>query len=95
MNVIVRMTKDGRMKYDLYTRNMTGAVFVEFLEAWTARSPRKLYLIFDRRPSHRSRVVEEWLAARADRLRIRAKISCRISIDSKGWFMSFYDHAGS
>ncbi|MGL5094395.1 MAG: hypothetical protein ACRDD1_02330 [Planctomycetia bacterium] len=31
----------------------------------------------------------------AEPLRVRAKISCRISIDSKGWFMSFYDHAGS
>ncbi|MGL4464977.1 MAG: transposase [Planctomycetia bacterium] len=54
----------------IYTRNMTGAVFVEFLEAWTAESRKKLYLIVDRHPSHRSGPVREWLAARADRVRV-------------------------
>lgn len=69
-NMISTITNRGRLAFMVFTRRFTADVMIEFLGRLLRQSSRKLYLVVDGHPVHRSGKVRRWLAARAARIRL-------------------------
>jgi transposase len=60
-NMISAITNQGRF---------TAQVFLEFLRRLVRQSARRVYLIIDRHPVHRSRKVKNWVKENEERIRL-------------------------
>jgi transposase len=70
-NMISALTNQGQLAFMVFTRRFTAAVFLEFLRRLVRQAEgRKVFLIVDRHPVHRSRKVAGWLTRHADQLRL-------------------------
>ena len=69
-NMISAITNRGRLSFMVFRRRFTAPVFVTFLRRLVRQVGRKVFLIVDRHPVHRSRAVERWLAEHPERLRL-------------------------
>jgi transposase len=70
VNYIATLTNLGVMRFMVYTGRFTAAVLIVFLTRLLASRPSKVYVILDGHPSHRSKKVKAWAAARGDRIRL-------------------------
>ena len=70
VNVIITLGNDGELHYKTYDRMMTGAFFIEYLQELIATTDQKILLIVDRLPSHKSKAVEDWLAAHKEQIEV-------------------------
>jgi transposase len=61
VNYIASLSNQGKVRFMLYTRNLTAQVLLTFLERLIAKRTRKLMWIVDRHPVHRSDTVQQWL----------------------------------
>jgi transposase len=68
-NMISSITNRGKLAFRLFRGKFTSAVFIDFMERLLKYRRRRLYLIVDSHPVHRSRAVDTWL--RKNRKRIR------------------------
>ena len=65
-NVFSALTNRGHLAFMVFKGCFTAAVFLRFLRRLVKEAHRKVFLIVDRHPVHRSRKVREWLARHAD-----------------------------
>jgi transposase len=65
-NMISTITNRGRLSFMVFKQRFTSKVMLQFLSRLVKQSPRKVLLIVDGHPVHRSRSVRDWVAARSD-----------------------------
>lgn len=70
INYIATVSNLGVLRFMVYAGRFTAAVLLLFLTRLLAGRSSKVYVILDGHPSHRSRKVKEWAAARSDRIRL-------------------------
>ena len=72
-NMISAITNRGRLAFMIFRQRFTARVFLNFLGRLlrlTRKSRRKIFLIVDGHPVHKSRSVGRWLAEHAEQIRI-------------------------
>jgi len=69
-NMMSSVTNRGHLSFLLFTERFTADVFIRFCRRLLRQRRRKLFLILDRHPVHRSAAVRDWLAANAHRIRM-------------------------
>jgi hypothetical protein len=70
VNQVSSITNQGKVRFMTYTRNLTAAVFVLFLERLLRGARRKIFLILDRHPAHEAATVAEWVAGQEGRIEL-------------------------
>jgi transposase len=65
-NMFSAITNRGHLAFMVFQSRFTAAVFLRFLRRLVKESRRKVFLIVDGHPVHRSRKVHDWLAKHAD-----------------------------
>jgi transposase len=72
-NMISSITNRGRLAFMIFRQRFTARVFLDFLGRLlrlTRKTRRKVFLIVDGHPVHKSRSVRRWLAEHAAQIRI-------------------------
>jgi transposase len=69
-NMISAVTNRGRLYFMVFKKRFRAAVFLEFTKRLLRQHRRRIYLIVDRHPVHRSRKVHDWLEQHAHRVRL-------------------------
>ena len=69
-NMISTITNRGRLAFMVFRERFTTEVFLRFLRRLIRQEGRKVYLIVDGHPVHRSKEVGEWLERHAERIRL-------------------------
>ena len=67
-NVISSITNYGTLRFMVFKKRLTSDVFLEFLRRLIRSSDRKVFLIVDRHPVHRSAKVEHWVDRHSDKI---------------------------
>jgi len=70
-NMISAITNRGHLLFMVFTGRFTAGVMVEFLRRLEKQNDRKVFLIVDRHPVHRSRKVTRWVAEHEDKIALR------------------------
>ncbi|MBA8925045.1 transposase [Kutzneria viridogrisea] len=70
VNVMSAVASRGALWFTVFTGRFTAPVFTAFLARLARQAGRKVYVIADRHPVHRSRVVRTWLEANTDRIEL-------------------------
>jgi len=65
-NMLSALTNRGALAFTVFKGRFCAKVMLRFLRRLVRHSPRKVFLIVDRHPVHRSRAVREWVEAHAD-----------------------------
>ncbi len=71
--MISAITNRGRLSFMIFRQRFTARVFLNFLGRLlrqTRKTRRKIFLILDSHPVHKSRSVRRWLAEHAAQIRI-------------------------
>jgi transposase len=61
INAISAVSPTGEFKYLLYTNRFSAAFFIEVLKLFTKRVRRKCYFIVDSHPSHKAKIVRDFV----------------------------------
>jgi transposase len=69
-NMISAITNQGRLNFMVFKGRFIAKVFLEFLYRLVRQSQRKVFLIVDNHPVHRSKKVKQWLEERPDTIRL-------------------------
>jgi len=69
-NMMSTITNRGELSFMVFKENFNGTVFIKFVRRLLRLRRRKLLLIVDRHPVHRSAEVQRWLARHAARLEL-------------------------
>jgi len=69
-NMISSITNRGTLRFMVFQKRFTASVFIDFLTRLVRQSGRKVLLIVDGHPVHRSARVKRWLAAHAEAIRL-------------------------
>jgi transposase len=69
-NLMSTITNRGELSFMVFKENFNGAVFIKFVTRLLRLRRRKVLLIVDWHPGHRSAEVQRWLARHADRLEV-------------------------
>jgi transposase len=69
-NMVSAITNQGRLNFMVFKERFTAQVFLEFLRRLVRQSARRVYLIIDRHPVHRSRKVKNWVKENEARIRL-------------------------
>jgi transposase len=71
VNMISAIGNDGSLRFQLFEGKFNQFVFIEFLKLLIKHHPdRKVFLIVDGHPSHRSKLVNAWAAEHAERIEL-------------------------
>jgi transposase len=70
LNMISAVTAQGLLRFSTYTGSFTGARFIEFAKKLIADTEGPVYLVVDGHPTHRSKMVKQFVASTAGRLRL-------------------------
>ena len=62
-NMISTITNHGRLAFMVFPQTFTAAVMIDFLKRLIRHAGRKVFLIVDGHPVHRSKKVKRWLEA--------------------------------
>jgi transposase len=68
--MISSITNRGRLSFMVFTGRFNATVMLLFLGRLLRHSPRKVFLIIDRHPVHRSRKVQAWVEKHHAQLRV-------------------------
>ncbi|GDY33695.1 IS630 family transposase [Gandjariella thermophila] len=68
VNVMSAIASRGALWFTVFTGRFTAEVFTGFLDRLARQAGRKIHVIADRHPVHRSQAVKRWLQANADRV---------------------------
>jgi len=66
--MISSLTNRGTLRFMVFKTKFRAGVFIKFLNRLIRGSHRKIYLIVDRHPVHKSRRVKRWLLGHKDKL---------------------------
>lgn len=69
-NMMSSVTNLGHLSFMLFTERFTAEVFIRFARRLLRQRRRKIFLILDRHPVHRSAAARDWLAANEHRIRM-------------------------
>jgi len=69
-NMMSSITNHGTLRFMVFKRRFTAEVMVAFCKRLIRTVRQKVYLILDRHPVHRSRVVQAWLARHRARIEV-------------------------
>lgn len=69
-NVLSAITNRGHLDFMVFKKGFTASVFLRFLRRLIKQANRKVFIIVDRHPVHRSNKVREWLEDHASRVRL-------------------------
>ncbi len=69
-NMMSSITNRGTLRFMVFKRRFTSEVMVTFCRRLLRTVQQKVYLILDRHPVHRSRVVQDWLWRHRDRIEV-------------------------
>lgn len=69
-NMMSSVTSRGHLSFLIFTERFTAKVFIRFARRLLRQRRRKVFLILDRHPVHRSAEVRDWLAANQHRIRM-------------------------
>ena len=69
-NMISTITNRGRLTFMVFTERFTGSVMINFLRRLIKQNTRKIFLIVDGHPVHRSRQVKRWVHRHRKNLRL-------------------------
>jgi len=69
-NMISALTNLGQLSWMVFRERFTTKVFTEFLRRLTKQAARKVFLIVDGHPVHRSRAAKTWVAKHADQIEL-------------------------
>jgi transposase len=69
-NMISAITNRGHLAFMVFHGKFGGPLFVDFMQRLLKQSPTKVYLIVDGHPVHRSRIAKDFVAERAERIRL-------------------------
>lgn len=69
-SMISAITNRGRLNFMVFQKKFEARVFLQFLRRLTRQAGRKVFLIVDRHPVHRSRSVKRWLESNHERIRM-------------------------
>lgn len=69
-NLIATITNRGKLAFMLFSERFEAKVMIEFLRRLIRHSERKVFLIVDGHPVHRSKAVQEWLKKHTERIRL-------------------------
>jgi transposase len=70
-NMSSAIGNDGSLRFMLFDGNFNQFVFIDFLERLIKHHPdRKIFLIVDGHPSHRSKLVKQWVAEHEERIEL-------------------------
>src|SRR5581483_3321178 len=70
VNAVSAINNRGRAHFMTFTGSLDAAVFIAFLGLLLQATRQKIFLVLDRLQAHLSADVEEWVAARADRIEL-------------------------
>ncbi len=68
--MISTVTNRGTLRFMVFKKRFTTAVFLRFLKRLIRGAKRKIYLILDGHPVHKSRAARRWLAKHATKIRL-------------------------
>jgi transposase len=60
-SMISAITNRGQLKFMVFKTRFNANIFIEFLKRLIRQTKRKIFLIVDRHPTHRSKKVQAWL----------------------------------
>lgn len=69
-NMISAITNKGKLNFMVFKHRFEAEVFKEFLSRLIKQSEKKVFLIIDRHPVHRSLKVKKWLLTKEKHIRI-------------------------
>ncbi len=69
-NMISTVTGRGVLRFMVFKRRFTADVFISFMRRLIRSAGRKIYLIVDGHPVHKSRKVKKWLASHEEQIRM-------------------------
>lgn len=69
-NMISTITNQGRLAFMIFKERFTAEVLIKFLRRLVRHSGRKVFLILDGHPVHRSRKVARWLTDHATEIEL-------------------------
>lgn len=69
-NMISAITNRGRLNFMVFTEKFRAEVFLAFLKRLVKQSKRRVFLIVDGHPVHRSRKVKQWLDQNEEHIRM-------------------------
>ena len=69
-NMMSTITNRGELSFMVFKENFHGAVFIKFVGRLLRLRDRKVLLIVDRHPAHRSAEVKRWLTRHASRVEL-------------------------
>jgi len=69
-NMISTITNHGTLRFMVFTHRFTADVMIGFLRRLVRQADRKLFVVLDGHPVHRSKKVKAWVADRADRIEL-------------------------
>ena len=68
--MVSSISNNGKLRFMLFTKKFTAAVFIEFLERLISSNERKIILIVDNHRVHKSKKVEKWLEKNKKRIEL-------------------------
>lgn len=69
-NMMSTITNRGELSFMVFKENFTAAVFLKFVRRLLRLRQRKVLVILDRHPVHRSAAVQRWLARHAQQIEL-------------------------
>ena len=69
-NMISSITGRGRLSFMVFKQRFTSKVFIDFMRRLVRSAGRKVYLIVDGHPMHKSAETARWLARHAEQIRM-------------------------
>ncbi|MFZ3475820.1 IS630 family transposase [Streptomyces sp. 4.24] len=70
VNIMSAIASRGTLYFTVFTQRFTAKVFTTFLERLSRQAGRKVHVIADRHPVHRSKAVRAWLAENTERIEL-------------------------
>ena len=70
VNIMSAIAFRGALWFSVFTGRFTAKVFITFLDRLARQAGRKIHVIADRHPVHRSKVVQAWLADNIDHIEL-------------------------
>ncbi|MFI8103737.1 IS630 family transposase [Streptomyces sp. NPDC086023] len=67
VNIMSAIASRGTLYFTVFTTKFTAKVFTAFLDRLARQTGRKVHVIADRHPVHRSKAVKAWLETNSDR----------------------------
>jgi transposase len=69
-NMISAITNLGKLSFMVFRDNFIFETFLVFLKRLIRQSDRKVFLIVDRHPAHKSKIIRDWLTKNVDHIRL-------------------------